>query len=99
MRHTHCTLTYFKESGKYYSEGEFDVPHRPTGPDPGPGRRDLQQTEPLAFHECLREIRATLERGTRPGLVDGPANEFHVLVTVYTEFGPLRVVWSKENLT
>ena len=45
-------LTYFKESGKYYSEGEY-------------------LSNELHMYEIFAEVREMLDRGTRPGLVDG----------------------------
>lgn len=73
MKHTHVTLQYFKESGKYYSEGEHAIPY--------------EDDAPVPFYRCLEIIRGMLERGERPGLVDGYG--FNTLVTIYSEYGPL----------
>ena len=47
----------------------------------------------MMFHDVLAEIRAMLDRGERPGLVDG--HDFHTLVTVYTEHGPLSHLFAR----
>jgi hypothetical protein len=75
---THVKLVYFRDSGKYYSEGELDLPDFAVK---GVDRRQLH------FHEVLKHVREMLDRGERPGLVEG--HDFHVLVTVFTENGPL----------
>lgn len=63
---------YFKDSGKYYSEGEhFFADHLP-------------------FHDAVERSKDLLKRGVRPGLIDG--HEFDVLLTVFTEDGPLPVL-------
>lgn len=69
MRVTHVKLVYFKDTGKYYSEGEIDLPHD------------------WLFHNAVEHICQMLDRGERPGLIDG--HDFNALITVYTEFGPL----------
>lgn len=51
-------LTYFKQSGKYYSEGSYETT-----------RDDM--------YGIFEEVRAMLDSGKRPGLVDG-ATEFYV---------------------
>lgn len=79
MKNTHVTLLYFKKTGKYYSEGELALPYTDTGDDCGP--------RPVQFHEALDHVAAMLNRGERPGLINGM--DFDVLVTVYTEYGPL----------
>lgn len=72
MKYTHVTLTYFKLSGKYYGQGEMQIPY--------------EDDKPLPFHTCLNIVEQGLREGKRPGLVDG--RDFHTLVTVYTEWGP-----------
>lgn len=74
MKSVHVYFTYFKDSGKYYSSGSLDIPY-------------VAGVRPVLFHEALNNIRTRLNNGERPGLVDG--FDFHVLVTVFTEFGPL----------
>ena len=73
---THIKFVYFKLTGKYYSEGELDLPD-------------------LLFHEALEHVKIMLERGERPGLVDG--FDFHTLVTVYTEHGPLPYLFARRE--
>lgn len=77
MKNTHVTLVYFKPSGKYYSEGEMMIAY--------------EDDKPVPFYRCIEIVKETLKRGERPGLVDCPweHNEFHVLLTIYTEYGPL----------
>lgn len=53
-------FTYFKPSGKFYSEGEY-------------------MTHESVFYYVEEEIRAMLEEGKRPGLVDGH-DGFHVVI-------------------
>ena len=73
MKTTHVALTYFRKTGKYYAGGEIDLPYN--------------VDKPLMFHETLQQVVDLLNSGQRPGLVDGMG--FDVLVTVYTEYGPL----------
>lgn len=73
---THIKLTYFKTSGKYYSEGELDLPYA----------GGATESRPLMFHEALERVVLELNAGRRPGLVDGM--DFDVLVEVFTELGP-----------
>lgn len=73
VKSTHVKFTYFKLTGKYYSEGELDIPY--------------EEGQPVSFYSCLHIIEQMLREGKRPGLVDG--HDFHTLVTVYTEYGPL----------
>lgn len=75
---THVALTYFKKTGKYYSGGELDLPYR---------RDEYDHERPVMFSEALAEVAKQLNAGQRPDLIDGM--DFDVLVTVYTEFGPL----------
>lgn len=82
MKHTHVKLVYFKKTGKYYGEGEWDVPHR-------------HADRPAMFHECLEEVGILLNNGIRPGLVNG--RDFDVLATVYTEFGPLSHLFVRDE--
>lgn len=82
MKVTHVTLTYFQEHGKYYSEGAVDIP--------------WVGNHPVPFHVALRVIIDRLERGERPGLV--PGFHFDVLITVYTEFGPLSHLYCRRNV-
>ena len=58
-------LTYFKESGKYYSEGTC-------------------HSYELQMYEVIDGVRAMLDKGTRPGLVDCKPgeNEFYVVIRV-----------------
>lgn len=81
---THVEFVYFKDSGKFYSDGELDIPFV-SGPE---GSR------PVTFYEVLAVVREMLERGERPGLVNG--HDFHTLVTIYTEFGPLRALFTRD---
>lgn len=80
MKHTHVTLEYFRETGKYYSGGELAIPHL--------------ETRPVMFHEALEEVAKRLNAGERPGLIDGM--DFDVLVTVYTEYGPLQHMFVRD---
>ena len=84
MKVTHVQLTYFKDHGKYYSEGELDLPYK----------NDTGGERPWMFHEVLAHVREMLVRGERPGLVDG--QDFHTLVTVFTQYGPLRHVLTRD---
>jgi len=77
-KHTHCTLDYFKEDGKWYSQGEYVIFYE----DLGEGER------PVPFHRCVSIVQSLLDKGERPGLVNGYG--FNVLLTVCTEFGPLQ---------
>jgi len=86
MKSTHVELVYFRETGKYYSEGELDLPYKPNGQD---------DVRPWMFHEVLEHVADLLNRGERPGLVDGM--HFDVLVVVYTEFGPLRFMFVRDK--
>lgn len=70
----HVKLTYFKQNGKYYSEGEHESPYK-------------------YFHQAVAEIKCMLDAGKRPGLIDG--HDFHVLVMVYTEDGPLPFLFTR----
>lgn len=74
MYFTHVKFVYFKENGKYYSEGEHEIPYEDDG-------------KPAPFYRCLEIVQAMLDAGKRPGLVDGFG--FNTLVTVYTVYGPL----------
>ena len=74
---THVKFVYFKESGKYYSEGALDFPYAP-------------------FYDICTKVREMLKRGERPGLIDG--HDFDVLCTVYTDVGPLPVLFVKERI-
>lgn len=47
---------------------------------------EIDLTE-MKFYEALEHVRGMLNRGERPGLVNG--FEFHVLVRIFTEYGPL----------
>lgn len=78
---THIELTYFKESGKYYSQGELDLPYEIRDHEPEKG------LQPVMFHVAVQVVEQMLRDGKRPGLIDG--YDFHTLVTVFTEFGPL----------
>lgn len=73
-RGTHVTLDYYKTSGKYYSDGETWIPY--------------ENGVAVPFFRCVEIVKAMLERGERPGLVDGFG--FNTLVTVYTVYGPIR---------
>lgn len=81
MKWVHVKLIYFKQEGKFYSEGELDVPY--------------VNDRPPMFHECLAAVRQELLNGKRPGLVDG--YDFHTLATVYTEFGPLLHLFARNK--
>lgn len=91
MKHTHVKLTYFQQSGKYYSEGELEMPYVQTLKENVVGDRKpalVPGTDrPVMFHECVSAVINLLNKGERPDLVDGM--DFDVLVTVYTEYGPL----------
>lgn len=63
-----CQLEYYKDSGKYYSNGEINVDEE-------------------TFWGAVERVVAMLNEGIRPGLING--KEFHALITVFTEFGPL----------
>ena len=89
MKVTHVSLTYFKPTGKYYSSGELDLPW----PKEHVGNA-LAERRPVAFHDALQQVEALLNRGERPGLVNGM--DFDVLVTVYTEFGPLSHLFTRD---
>lgn len=74
-KHTHITLDYFREDGgKWYSQGEHAIFY--------------ENDKPVPFWECTKRIQEMLDRGERPGLVNGYG--FNVLVTVYGEFGPMQ---------
>lgn len=81
-RHTHCAIRYFKDTGKYYSDGEHAIM--------------FVDGKPVPFYECVRIIREMLDAGKRPGLVDG--FEFDAVITVYSEFGPLSVLYTRPRL-
>ena len=84
---THVKLVYYRDSGKYYSEGEIDLA------DVCIERRLDSPRRQLHFYEALKSIREMLDRGERPGLVNG--YDFHVLVTVFTEHGPLSALMTR----
>ena len=89
MKHTCVTFVYFKDTGKYYSEGEVSVPYEP------PYDKDSDAPEPVPFWEILERVRGMLRAGIRPGLIDG--QDFHTLVTIYTEFGPLSYLYVRDQ--
>lgn len=76
---THIKFTYYKDHGKYYSEGELELGK----PEDGY----------MQFHDVLQAVRLMLEQGTRPGLIDG--HDFHTLVTIYTQYGPLSHLFAR----
>lgn len=78
---THVEFTYFQRHGKYYSEGDLDLPY--------------EAGYPVAFHDVLERVKQDLNNGERPGLVDGM--DFDVLVTVYTEYGPLSHLFVRDS--
>lgn len=82
-RCTHVKFTYFKDSGKYYSEGELDFPY--------------ESDKPVLYYDICSRVRKMLQEGKRPGLIDG--SNFHTLITVYTVFGPLQALFvrGKDN--
>lgn len=41
------------------------------------------------FYTAVMLFEALLRENTRPGLVDGPKDEFHAHCTFYTEHGPI----------
>lgn len=86
MKVTHVDLVYYRETGKYYAQGEIDLPYVDDG---------LNPLRPIMFHEALDQLRAMFNRGERPGLVNG--FDFHVLATVYTEYGPLTHLFIREE--
>ena len=65
-------LTYFRHSGKYYTEGEYE--HVPYVDVIGPVYTPMFQ--------IWEEVRGMLIRGVRPGLVKGNPTEFIVSVDV-----------------
>jgi hypothetical protein len=60
-RPTCVTLTYFKPSGKYYSEGEFTRDYMRVG----------NLGEVVYLPEVIEDVRAMQERGELPGLTSG----------------------------
>ncbi|AIX13112.1 hypothetical protein NW77_104 [Erwinia phage phiEa2809] len=60
-------LDYFKESGKYYSEGFLYIDR------PKPGK------EAESYMEFMDQVRGLLDKGELPGLVKG--SRFEVLIT------------------
>lgn len=61
-------LTYFKATGKYYSEGEVKTDR--------PGNDDLVP----AIHEIWDEIQDMQMKGQLPGLSSGSGKDFYILV-------------------
>lgn len=86
---THVKLVYYRDSGKYYSEGETELPDRVVF------QGGINHKIRLAYHEALDAVEEMLNNGHRPGLVDG--HDFHVLVTIYTEHGPLSVLMTRRT--
>lgn len=82
---THVRIIYFKENGKYYSEGEIDLPDVVVA----------TVKRPLHFFEAVELIKQMFEAGKRPGLVDG--HEFNALVTIYTPDGPLPFLYVRKR--
>lgn len=84
---THVKLAYYRKSGKYYSEGAHDLSSIGTLPGHPPRM--------WYFYEALEEVASMLNRGIRPGLIDGM--DFDVLVTVFTEYGPLSALFVRDE--
>lgn len=49
------------------------------------------------FHEAIDEFKRQLKLGIRPGLINRINNDFHALVKVYTENGPLMFLVTAED--
>jgi hypothetical protein len=73
-------LTYFKQTGKYYAEGDY-------------------VTERENLWEIFGEVKTKLDKGDRPGLVDGK-NTFYAVINVpdHPKDHPFLIVPGREEM-
>jgi hypothetical protein len=65
---THVHITYYKDTGKYYSEGEVDLPDVP---DEVAAHSEHARKRQLYFYEAARQVREMLDADSELSILLG----------------------------